>query len=286
MELFLGWLVFSGLAGWIASNKGRSGVGVFFLSLILSPLIGVIVALCLQPARELEAARAERGLSNTLRKCPFCAEIIKKEATKCRYCGSEIKADIPVTSTANTNVSPNPSALAAPQPPSKLAVELGRLIARLVKNWRRLSISAVVLVALFLAGKFLMEQYDEWARQKALRENQARNDAYIDSIRTKFQSSRTEILKDIQRAISENRIEDAKETLSHYGNVVNDAELQNMGTQLKVIELTKEYESIPRQREHARMNVLRLLVDADPGNPQWRRELAALEKSWGLPASR
>jgi len=34
------WLVLSGAAAAYASNKGRSGIGIFFLSLFLSPLVG------------------------------------------------------------------------------------------------------------------------------------------------------------------------------------------------------------------------------------------------------
>ena len=44
MEFILGWIVFSIVAGVIAHNKGRSGIGYFFLSIILSPIVGIVVA--------------------------------------------------------------------------------------------------------------------------------------------------------------------------------------------------------------------------------------------------
>ena len=43
--LFLCWIVFAALVGWYASTRGRSGVGFFFLSLLVSPLIGFLIAL-------------------------------------------------------------------------------------------------------------------------------------------------------------------------------------------------------------------------------------------------
>jgi hypothetical protein len=42
MEIIL-WLVFSIIIGAIASGKNRSGIGYFFLSVLLSPIIRIII---------------------------------------------------------------------------------------------------------------------------------------------------------------------------------------------------------------------------------------------------
>ena len=81
MEIIVLWLFLSLIAGYIAANKGRSGAGFFLLSLFLSPLIGIIVALVIS--------------SNDNRqqhKCPFCAESVKSEAIVCPHCGADISA--------------------------------------------------------------------------------------------------------------------------------------------------------------------------------------------------
>src|SRR5215510_9651414 len=88
MEIFIFWTSFSIIAGVIAKHKGRSGIGFFLLAVILSPLIGVIAALVAEPnvARvEQDDIRLERS-----KRCPFCSEIIKREARVCRYCGREL----------------------------------------------------------------------------------------------------------------------------------------------------------------------------------------------------
>ncbi len=43
MELFLGWLIFSGVVAYIASSRGRLALDYFLLSALLSPLVGLIV---------------------------------------------------------------------------------------------------------------------------------------------------------------------------------------------------------------------------------------------------
>ena len=84
-----GWIILSILCGFLASSKGRSGVGYFFLSLLLSPLIGFIAVLIAgEDKEETENAKISSGES---KKCPDCAELIKMEAKVCKHCGKRLK---------------------------------------------------------------------------------------------------------------------------------------------------------------------------------------------------
>ncbi|MFZ0738437.1 MAG: hypothetical protein WAM96_15185 [Candidatus Acidiferrales bacterium] len=80
MMIILFWLVFSIAAAVYADKKGRSGVGIFFLSLFLSPLVGFLAALCMN-GNEVKVAKA-----SGMKKCPACAEYVKPDAKICRYC--------------------------------------------------------------------------------------------------------------------------------------------------------------------------------------------------------
>lgn len=62
MEIFLAWLTFSALVGWLAHSRGRSGFGFFLVAALLSPLVGLVVVLVtknLNDERTTEQLRRE-----------------------------------------------------------------------------------------------------------------------------------------------------------------------------------------------------------------------------------
>jgi len=87
VEFLFFYFILAILVGVFASSKKRSGVGWFFLSLIISPLIGFLIVLIAGPA------------SGSVKKCPKCAEEVKAEAQVCRFCKYEFPQD-PVKSDA------------------------------------------------------------------------------------------------------------------------------------------------------------------------------------------
>lgn len=82
------WLVFAILVGVYASSKGRSGFGFFLIAIILSPLIGLIIALVVAPNNKVIDDKALD--SGDMKKCPHCAELVKAEAKICKHCQSEL----------------------------------------------------------------------------------------------------------------------------------------------------------------------------------------------------
>ena len=87
MELFGFWLLCGMVSAVIAVNKGNSGCGWFLLGLLLGP-IGLVLSLVVQgKPRLVEEKRLRRGES---RRCLACAELVRAEALKCRFCGSDL----------------------------------------------------------------------------------------------------------------------------------------------------------------------------------------------------
>lgn len=86
---FFVWVPLCFFIGNFAERKGLSGPPFFFLSLLLSPLIGLVAVVLATPNKERLEKESLR--SGEMRKCFYCAELIRTEAIKCRYCGSEVE---------------------------------------------------------------------------------------------------------------------------------------------------------------------------------------------------
>ena len=77
------WLPLSVVTGIVAHRRHRFGFGYFLLSLVVSPVMGLLLAALLPP-------KISPGFSLATRQCPECAEFVMAAAIKCKHCGSSL----------------------------------------------------------------------------------------------------------------------------------------------------------------------------------------------------
>jgi len=106
MEYVLIWCLFGFVAAIIAGAKGRSGCGWFLLGVLFGPFSLVIAFLPSLTQKEIQEAQYH-GEAGNFRKCPYCAEVVRKEAVKCKHCSSNIpppSSDIKTTTNTTENI--------------------------------------------------------------------------------------------------------------------------------------------------------------------------------------
>ena len=74
MELVLFWFVLSILVGVFANNRGKSDILYFLFSIILSPLLGFLIALISGDDSKKKCSNCGQKIDINAKVCPFCLD--------------------------------------------------------------------------------------------------------------------------------------------------------------------------------------------------------------------
>jgi len=88
MEFAVFYILATAVVSLIASSRGRSGFGWFLLAFLTSPLIAVVLLVCL-PKKGVGDPEAISVKTHV--KCPDCAELVRKEAKVCKHCSCKLE---------------------------------------------------------------------------------------------------------------------------------------------------------------------------------------------------
>ena len=168
MAILFAAIMFGVVTAVVAANKGRDWVIWFLVGLFLGPF-GLILAIV--TSKNESTFESDAINSGHMKKCPFCAELVKFDANFCKHCGKEL----PIVERAAV-------AYADSIPPSEAAKSLGRTLGRIVGQLAKNNTRATFAIP----PKYSLEQLPPSKREMILRRSPEENlDSANELIRNK-----------------------------------------------------------------------------------------------------